>query len=173
MYNTHNCVYVFRIAMRTRRYLLFDMLMTLMDYYGDGPGAVNDRVFAELKAELRAQMRHQGLLKSTGAGEPTGSELGLAHIGWQGGTYMRGVQGRPAVCDLNTAVGESSGKTPTAELLAQVMPMGLIAALLPCCCACRAAAAGRDWRALLGVWGGGGRGGAAAEVRQVPHRTLL
>lgn len=64
----------------TRRYLLFDMLMTLMDYYGDGPGAVNDRLFAELKSDLWGQMRQAGLLKSAGAGEPAGRQSGLAHM---------------------------------------------------------------------------------------------
>jgi hypothetical protein len=51
------------------RYLLHDMLMNLMDYCGDGPGAVNDGLFAELKADLRGQLRQEGLLKEAGAGE--------------------------------------------------------------------------------------------------------
>jgi hypothetical protein len=85
------------------RYLLHDMLMTLMDYYGDGPGAVNDRVFAELKADLRGQLRQKGLLKEAGAGE-TGMQ---AHpiCEWYWGIYCWLSQGDCAAAEAADEAG--------------------------------------------------------------------
>lgn len=49
------------------RYILFDVLMSIMDAYGYGK--VNDAMLLEFKADVRRQMRQQGLLKSSGADE--------------------------------------------------------------------------------------------------------
>jgi len=54
------------------RFVLWDILLNLMDEYGEGPGTVNDRLMAEYKTTLRQRMRSNGLLPPSGSGESLG-----------------------------------------------------------------------------------------------------
>eukprot|EP00878_Enallax_costatus_P009346 GHUV01009768.1.p1 GENE.GHUV01009768.1~~GHUV01009768.1.p1 ORF type:complete len:387 (+),score=74.62 GHUV01009768.1:293-1453(+) len=47
---------------------LWDILMSLMDEYGEGPGRVTDKLRQSYKLRLRHAMEQQGLLKPRGAG---------------------------------------------------------------------------------------------------------
>lgn len=68
------------------RFVLWDILLNLMDEYGEGPGTVNDRLMAEYKATLRQRMRSNGLLPPSGSGESGVDGLKvhlLRRTGWQ------------------------------------------------------------------------------------------
>ena len=51
---------------------LWDILMNLMDAYGEGPDYVTDKLLQSYKLRLRRAMERQGLLKARGAGVSSG-----------------------------------------------------------------------------------------------------
>eukprot|EP00878_Enallax_costatus_P010053 GHUV01010493.1.p1 GENE.GHUV01010493.1~~GHUV01010493.1.p1 ORF type:complete len:251 (+),score=30.84 GHUV01010493.1:293-1045(+) len=55
---------------------LWDILMSLMDEYGEGPGRVTDKLRQSYKLRLRHAMEQQGLLKPRGAGVSIDWDLG-------------------------------------------------------------------------------------------------
>lgn len=67
-------------------WVLWDILMTLKDEYGEGPGHVDDELLTEYKQRTRGRMKRQGLKKhgTGGFGGGKGEPWGRGWAGWEG-----------------------------------------------------------------------------------------